>query len=62
MPCSPMTAIRSAITRFDHAAKEHAFKGSRHPEDRAGIEEEYAQARQVLEDRIEKAIENARKG
>ena len=45
MPRSPMIAIRSAITRFDHVAKEHAFKGSRHPEDHADIEEEYARAR-----------------
>ncbi len=41
--------IKTAITRFDHAAQDYAFKGSAHPDEWEEIELTYAQARAKLE-------------
>lgn len=40
--------ITRLINKFDAAAREHAFKGAAHPDDRAEIEEEYVKARENL--------------
>ena len=48
--------IRAAITRFDKACHEMAWKGAAHPEEHAAIEREHAAARDNLERQIEKVV------
>ncbi len=36
------------ITRFDNAVREHAFMGSKHPDDHAEIQYNYELARKAL--------------
>lgn len=51
-----MTSIKAAITRFDNAAQEYAFKGSFHPDDREIAEQRYAVTREMLEKMIERML------
>lgn len=51
-----MSSIRAAITRFDKAAQDYAFKGSHHPDTHSLIEQEYALARESLERMIERNL------
>lgn len=60
MARDPMIAIKSAITQFDNAAQEYAFRGAYHPDDRPAIEERYLRARQRLEQRIAAAVTAAK--
>ena len=56
MTRDPMIAIKAAITRFDNAAQEYAFRGAAHPEDRSEIKEEYVRARESLERMIARLV------
>lgn len=39
---------KAALARFEEAVREHAFIGTQHPGDRAGIELEYEKAKAAL--------------
>lgn len=41
--------IKAAITRFDVAAQDYAFKGAAHPDDHHAIDARYKKARENLE-------------
>lgn len=43
---------RIAVGRFEAAVREHAFMGSRHPDDWPAIEKRYATAKRKLLERI----------
>lgn len=51
-----MSSIRAAITRFDKAAQDYAFKGSHHPDIHSLIDQEYTLARESLERMIERNL------
>lgn len=56
-PTKTMRRIRCALTRFENAARGHAFKGSTHPDDWDYIDAEYAQAREMVERVIREELE-----
>lgn len=43
---------RRAVEQFDAAVREHAFKGSQHPDDWAAIDKKYETAKRKLLARI----------
>lgn len=51
-----MSKIKAAITRFDNAAQNYAFKGSAHPDEWQDIENTYIKARERLERLIAETI------
>ena len=53
-PCP--SNIKAAISRFEQAAQDYAFKGSAHPDDWDYIERKYERTRANLEAVIAKAV------
>lgn len=56
-PAKTMRRIRCALTRFENAARDHAFRGSAHPDDWEYIDWKYEQAREAVERVIREELE-----
>lgn len=48
MPKNTKTSYETLVNEFEEAVREHAFKGSRHPDDFDAIEADYQMAREAL--------------
>lgn len=55
MPVIPQQ-LKAAITRFDAAAQALAYKGAAAPEDQHAIVHQHERARELLENAIQKAL------
>ena len=53
--------IPKVVQRFDEACKDMAFKGSYHPDDWAGVENEYEAARKALVEELARLNRNTRR-
>lgn len=51
-----MAAIKGAITRFDHAAQNMAFRGASDPDTWEDIKDEYHRSRDLLEELVWKYL------